>query len=307
MRSWILLWALVAPLSIGCTPSSSGSGASDGAPPDVATPDSDAALMADGAVPADGSSTPDGCVVAVCETGQCGDADDGCGGQLACGGCPNLGETCGGAGVANECGPPYPILHAEPGCFLDMVDTSSEWEISVGGGVTYARMAIEYDTVHGGWRTDLYSRPVLNHGLFGFTRDVSFFPGRYILGNAAQIHPAHATLDRKSVFYGRVDLDPKPPGEGWTGYTSWRDNFAWTPGETYHVLLLLDAVAQEQTLEISVGGQVVLSRVGPIPYFDPSLTDVTWIAKFGGEESNEREVKVVGWQFCNLLIRGEEL
>jgi len=301
MRSWILLWTLVALLG-GCDSSSSGNGDPDGAPPDAGDP------LPDAAPTADASPTPDGCVPAVCQAGQCGDlGGDGCGAPLDCGGCTTLGETCGGAGVDNECGPPFPILHAEPGCFLDMVDTSSEWEISVGGGVTYSRMAIEYDVTHGGWRTDLYNREVLNHGLFGFTRDVSFFPGRYILGNAAQIHPAHATLDRKSIFYGRVDLEQKPPGEGWTGYTSWRDNFAWTPGETYHVFILLDAVAQEQVLEIYLGGQLELTRTGPIPYFDPSLTNVSWTAKFGGEESAEREVKAVGWEFCNLLIRGEEL
>ncbi|MFH2008322.1 MAG: hypothetical protein ABI333_17185 [bacterium] len=305
MRIWIVPSVLVALLlgGGGCDSSSSGTDPGvDASLADTAVPGPDASAVPDAEV-----VFPDGCVPAVCQAGQCGALEDGCGGSLDCGGCANLGETCGGAGVPNECGPPFPILHAEPGCFLDMVDTSSEWEISVGGGVTYSRMAIEYDTVHGGWRTDLYSREVLNHGLFGFTRDVSFFPGRYILGNAAQIHPAHPTLDRKSVFYGRIDLEEKPPGEGWTGYTSWRDDFPWTEGETYHVFILLDAVAQEQILEIYHTGQQVLQRIGPIPYFDPSLTTVSWTARFGGEESTDREVKPVGWQFCNLLIRGEEL
>jgi len=292
----------------GCTSSPSGRGGEDATTQDASTPGSDAA-PADDAAPPDDATPPDddACVPALCAPETCGILPDGCGGDLDCGGCDNLGETCEGSGVPNTCGAANTILHAEPGCFLDMVDVNSSWEVDVGGTDTYAWIAIEYDTVHGGWRTDLYSREVLNHGLFGFTRNAATFPERYILGNAAQIHPAHPTLDRKSVFYGRVDLETKPPGEGWTGYTSWRDPYPWTPGETYHVRIVLDAVAQEQILEIYHGGVLDLSRVGPIPYFDPTLTAVVWTATFGGEESADREVKPLGWQFCNLLIEADEL
>lgn len=287
----------------GCSSSPSGQGSEDATAPDDSTLGGDAAPPdGDAALPGD-----DACVPVQCAPASCGTLADGCGGDLECGGCDNLGETCGGGGVPNICGAVNTILHAEPGCFLDMVDVNSSWEVDVGGTDTYAWIAIEYDTVHGGWRTDVFDRVVLNHGLFGFSRNVSAFSGRYILGNAAQIHPAHATLDRKSIFYGRLDLETKPPGEGWTGYTSWRDNFPWTPGETYHVRILLDAVAQEQVLEIYHGGTLELTRTGPIPYFDPSLTAVTWTATFGGTESADREVKAVGWQFCNLLIEAEEL
>lgn len=292
----------------GCNGSPSGGGDEDGAVPDDSAVPNDSAVNSDAAPPTDGTTTnDDACVPLLCAPESCGIMPDGCGGDLDCNGCGNLGETCEGGGVPNTCGAQNIILHAEPGCFLDMVDVNDQWEVDVGGTDTYSWIAIEYDTVHGGWRTDLYNRTVLNHGLFGFARTAPTFPERYILGNAAQIHPAHATLDRKSVFYGRVDLELKPPGEGWTGYTSWRDNYGWTPGETYHVRILLDAVAQEQVLEISHNGTLELTRVGPIPYFDPTLTAVVWTATFGGLESADREVKPVGWQFCNLLIEAELL
>ena len=292
----------------GCRFHPGGTGAQDSAVSDDGAPHSDATPANDATLPDD--ATPpggDACVPMLCAPESCGILPDGCGGDLDCNGCGNLGETCEGAGVPNTCGAPNTILHTEPGCFLDMVDVNSTWEIDVGGTDTYAWMAIEYDTVQGGWRTDVYDRVVLNHGLFGFARNAPAFAERYILGNAAQIHPAHPTLDRKSVFYGRLDLETKPAGEGWTGYTSWRDNFPWTVGETYHVRILLDAVNQEQVLEIYHGGTLALTRTGPIPYFDPTLTAVVWTAKFGGEESADREVKPLGWQFCNLLIEAEVL
>ena len=49
-----------------------------------------------------GTCRPDTCV----ELGlNCGEADDGCGGQLSCGMCEVMGEACGAGGTANVCGP----------------------------------------------------------------------------------------------------------------------------------------------------------------------------------------------------------
>jgi hypothetical protein len=194
------------------------------------------------------------------------------------------------------------------GCFFDVVDIDDVHELDVGvEGTRYGWMTFEYTVIAGAWREDLFDRPVLNHGLFVVARNVAPFEGRYILGNAAQMKPAASGLDRKSVFYGRVDLEKKPAGLGYTGYTSWRSGMAWVPGETYRVHILLDAVAREQRLQLFHDGEVVATTVGPIDYFAPSLTESTFRVTFGGIESEEREVKPVGWSFCDLVVRAEPL
>jgi len=202
----------------------------------------------------------------------------------------------------------HTLLASEVGCFLEVVDADSLYERVVGtAGAKYEWMSFDYDVIHGGWREDLYDREVLNHGLFGLSRNVPDFVGRYILGNAAQIRPGDPGLSRKSVFYGRVDLEPRPPGEGWMGYTSWRDAVAWQAGETYHVRVVLDAVAAQQVLEVTHGGDLVMRRVAPIDYFDPSLTSQPFTVTFGGVETDEREVKPLGWQFCDLEVHAQAL
>lgn len=263
-----------------------------------------------GAGPSGGAASggDDDCVPSSCGA-RCGELDDGCGLIIDCGGCSAAGESCGGSGVPNECGAPaVPPLAQEQGCFFTVNSIGEIWEAPLGEvGTTYASLAFEYDVMPTSWREDVFDRPVLNHGLFDLRRDVGPFVGRYILGNAAQIKPDAANLARRSIFYARVDLEPKPQGQGWTGYTSFRDNMAWQLGETYHVSIELDAVAAKQTLVISRNGQEELTTVGDIPYFEPSLTTSGFIVKFGGTESNEREVQPLGWSFCDFIATGVEL
>ncbi len=248
------------------------------------------------------------CQPATCGAKSCGEPPDNCGGKLACGDCKALGETCGGSAVDFECGAAHPILHTKEGCFLNKLGANDKYEIDVGAmGTAYSWISIELEAVHGGWRTDLYDRPVLNHNLFGLSRNVSAFEGRYILGEAAQIKPDKANLDRRSVLYGRLDLDKKPAGQGWTGYTSFRDPYPWTEGKTYSVKVTLDAVGKKQTLVLATKGEQDLVTVGDIPYFDTSLTTSTFKLAVGGEESDGREVKPLGWTFCNLLVQAEPL
>jgi hypothetical protein len=255
------------------------------------------------------SGPADACTPGVCAADNCATMSDGCGGQLTCGPCTGAGQECGADGVANVCGRPGDILVVDPSCFFTVVTVDDERSFQVGvAGTSYAWISIEYEVIHGGWREDLYDREVLNHGLVGLSRNVPDFVGGYILGNAAQIHPQVANLDRKSVFYGRVDLEEKPPGQGYTGYTSWRDAMAWVAGETYRVRIVLDAVAAEQRLEIfHDAADPEVTHVGPIGYFEPALTSAGFTLTFGGIESAEREVKPLGWEFCNLLVEGETL
>ena len=230
----------------------------------------------------------DECIAETCSDLACGVIADGCGGQLDCGVCT--------------------LIASEAGCFLEVVDPDSLYERVVGVvGIRSGWMSFDYDVIHGGWRQDLYDREVLNHGLFGLSRNVPEFVGRYILGNAAQIRPGDAGLSRKSVFYGRVDLEPRPAGQGWMGYTSWRDNIAWQVGETYHVHVVLDAVAAEQILDVRHGADLLMHRVAPIEYFEPSLTSSAFTLSLGGVETDEREVKPLGWRFCDLEVHAEAL
>lgn len=55
----------------------------------------------------DGKTGDAVCTPATCASlnASCGEASDGCGGVLQCGGCPD-GQTCGGAGAENACGTP---------------------------------------------------------------------------------------------------------------------------------------------------------------------------------------------------------
>jgi hypothetical protein len=213
------------------------------------------------------------------------------------------------AGLVPPDGAPGVVtLQSAAGCFFTVADASSSHELPAGeAGVQYSWISIDYRVTHGGWRDELFDRPVLNHGLFGMSRNVGDFVGRYILGNAAQIKPPQNNLDRKSVFYGRVDLEPRPQGEGWMGYTAWRGGTPWVEGQTYDIHILLDAVAGTQYLEVKRGADVLTQVTGDIAYFEPSLSEATYTLTFGGTESDEREVKAVGWEFCDLSVRAEIL
>lgn len=199
------------------------------------------------------------------------------------------------------------LLASQPGCFFTVANPSSTWQTQVGErALQYSRLQIDYDVIHGGWRTELFDRSVLNHNLMGLTRNVGDFVGRYILGNAARIQPNTAGLTRQSLFYGRVDLEPRPAGEGYMGYTAWRKSFAWVPGNTYHVRVVLDAVDKTQRLIVS-DETTQAGILGEIAYWEPSLSEATFTLQLGSEDSDGREVNAVGWQFCDLRVRGNAL
>jgi hypothetical protein len=192
------------------------------------------------------------------------------------------------------------------GCFFTVATAGDKQRYDFGErGIVYRRIELEYTMIHGGWREDLYARGVLSHILSGLFRNAGVARERYILGHGAQIDASVAGLRPQSVFFARVDLEERPPGEGWTSYTSFRDTYRWTVGETYHVRIALDAAARTQSLELSVGGTVVLTQGGEIPYFDPALTTNGWWLELGGDDTEYRDVSPVGWQFCDLRVRLE--
>ncbi|MCC7542441.1 MAG: hypothetical protein IT379_39855 [Deltaproteobacteria bacterium] len=189
------------------------------------------------------------------------------------------------------------------GCFLEVRTPGERTSYDVGvRGTRYASITIAFDVTHGGWREELFDRESLAHNLFGFSRNAPVSRERYILGEGALVRPAAAGLQRTSLFYARVDLEERPAGMGFMGYTSFRDAFPWTPGETYHLQVVLDAISRTQTLDISVGGETRLRRAGDIAYFDVSLTDSGWSLEIGSEESDGRDVSPVGWRYCDLAV-----
>jgi len=202
-----------------------------------------------------------------------------------------------------DAAPAADLLLDEPGCFFTVPAAGPGYARVIGEpGAHYRTLIIRYRVEHGGWREELFDRTVLNHNLLGLSRNVSASVGRYILGHAAQMKPNTAGYDRKSLMYGRVDLEPRPPGEGYTGYTSWRTPFAWRPGDTYQVDLVLDATTREQRLVVTAPDASTATTVGDIPYYDASLSAATFTLDLGGTDSDDREVRAVGWTFCDLTV-----
>lgn len=209
------------------------------------------------------------------------------------------------AGESNpDAAPAADVLATETGCFFTSQLGQPLYTVNIGEpGAEYRWIRIEYHVVHGGWRQDVFDREVLNHNLMGLSRKDPEFVGRYILGNAARIQPAKPNLDRKSLFYGRVDLEPRPQGQGWMGYTGWRTPFNWVPGETYHVQVELNAATKKQRLVVThSSGAPSATTVGDIAYWEPSLSAATFELELGGFESDGREVQAAGWQFCDLSV-----
>lgn|GEM_PF-6823315 len=44
--------------------------------------------------------------------------------------------------------------------------------------------------------------------------------------------------------------------------------------------------------------------VGEIAYWQPRLSQATFTLPFGSADSDGREVNALGWQICNLRVRG---
>lgn len=204
----------------------------------------------------------------------------------------------------SDAGPPGALtLLSVPGCAFEVTTAGETREHAFGEvGAEYAWIEVAMDVEVADWRRDLFDREVLNHIAFGLSRVAPISRERYILGYAAQIHPAEAGLRRTTVFFGRVDLDERPPGEGYMGYTSFREAFPWRVGRTYHVRARLDAEGASQLLEIALDGEVVQTLTGAIAYFDPSLTSSGWTLELGGPETDHRDVSPVGYRYCDVRV-----
>lgn len=269
------LLLVVALVSLGCDPA------------ETDPPDSGAdAAVAPGTDAGPPPPTPDGSVDAGVDAGSDG------------GGPPPPGD----AGCTGDC--PLELLRRD-GCFE--VTTAGEVEEHRFGaaGTEYATIVVNYDLEVGDWRRDLFDRTVpLNHITFGLSRVAPVSRERYILGMAPQVTPTSPSLSRRTIFFGRVDLEERPAGMGFMAYQSFRGDFAWRPMSSYHVQVTLDAVAATQVLEISEGGAPVQTVRGDIPYMNPALTSSRWTLELGGPETDGREVSPVGWRLCDTTVTG---
>lgn len=207
----------------------------------------------------------------------------------------------GGTDAAADDAGPTPLV-AFDGCFT-IESPEDNMQLPFGEvGTEYSLIVIELEAVHGGWREELYDRDILNHNLFGLSRNAPTSVGRYILGLGAQIRASVPSLRRRAIFYGRVDLEMRPMGMGFMGYTSFRDDVPWTIGARYQVRVELDATAQEQRIEILEEGAPFTAITGAIDYYDASLSTSGWVLELGSEDSEFRDVSPVGWQLCNVRV-----
>ena len=196
---------------------------------------------------------------------------------------------------------PVPLVTME-GCFT-VASAGDTMRLPFGEvGTEYPMIVIELEAVHGGWREELYARDILNHNLFGLFRNAPTNVGRYILGLGAQIRASAPGLRPRAIFYGRVDLEMRPMGMGFMGYTSFRDDVPWTIGARYQVRVELDAGAREQRIEIREEGMPFSTITGAIDYYDASLSASGWELELGSEESEFRDVSPVGWQLCDVRV-----
>lgn len=231
----------------------------------------------------------------------CGPHPDSCGGRIACGGCPARDAVC----VDGQCVAEDEDLIVERVGEFFVADVPGAREtIRLEPGPAYARLTIDMFATHGGWREDLFDREILSHNLWGLSRIANRSVDRYLLGVGAQIRTVQADLRRRMLFYARVDLEPRPQGQGHEGYTAFRGDFPWTVGTTYRLRAVLDVTAREQRLEVMVDGAVVARLAGPIEYITPALTTSGFTLDFAGDETDHRDVTPVGWRFSDLRVSG---
>ncbi len=207
-----------------------------------------------------------------------------------------ISESC----ATPACGPL--VLLERPGCFEITFPGEEELHDFGEVGTRYSKIHVDFDIDAGPWRSDLFSRGVLNHILFGLSRNAPVSRQRYILGLAPQIDGSVTGLRRRTIFFGRNDLDARPPGCGFKAYTSFRADFPWQPGEVYHAHVELDALGKEQRLDISRAGSSLQMLNGAIDYFDLSLTDSGWQLQLGAEETAFRDISPVGWKICDVRV-----
>jgi len=200
-----------------------------------------------------------------------------------------------------------PALARRDGCFHTIASAGDRARIDFGEvGTEYGTITIEVDLITGSWREDLYDREILNHNAINVFRNAPVSRERYIGGLGAQIRPMDPGLARTTLFFARVDLEERPPGMGYTSYTTFRSRAPWRTDTRYHVSMTFDAVAHRQVLDVTSPDGTELSHVeGAIAYFVPSLTSSGWYVELGADETEHRDVSPVGWQYCDLVVRGE--
>lgn len=219
------------------------------------------------------------------------------------------GPADGGAGDAGpaptDAGVVPGSLVRRAGCFFTIGGPDDVMRIDFGEiGTRYGAIVIEVDVDVSNWRRDLFSRPVLSHNAVNLFRNAPVNRERYIGGFGVLIRTDGA-LRPETMFFARVDLEPRPPGMGYTAYTAFRDRAPWTTMERYHLSMRFDAVARRQTLEITRAGAAFSQAEGAIDYFDPTLTDDGWYLELGAADTAFRDVNPIGWQFCDLSVVGE--
>ncbi len=214
------------------------------------------------------------------------------------------GSSAGGSGGQPACATGA-VLFSQSGLVFEVVSAGQTTEVQFGTvGAEYSLLTIDLTLTLGSWRTELFDREVLNHNQLAITRNAAQSNQRYIAGLGAQIRPMDMGLARTALFFARVDLEPRPPGMGYTSYTTFRKSFAWQPGAEYQVHVALDAVAHQQRLRLRQGGATVLSIQGAIDYFVPSLTTSGWNLELGTPGGPGRDVSPVGSKFSDVVICG---
>ena len=204
---------------------------------------------------------------------------------------------------APDAGPPV-VLRME-GCFHRVDAPDDILRIDFGeAGTAIPHLEVRFRMILGPWRMDVFDRDVLNHNLFGLFRNAPVSRERYLGGLGAQVHPPRAPgLQRTTLFFGRVDLEERPPGMGFMGYTTFRERADWEPGQTYQVVTRWDATARTQVLDVTHAGADFSHVEGRIDYYEVGLTDDGGYLEFGSPETDHRDVSPVGTEFCDLEVR----
>ncbi len=204
----------------------------------------------------------------------------------------------------DDAGPAGSVLAERDGCFFTVEAPDQTMRIPFGEvGTEHPVVVIEMTIETGPWREDVFDRAVLNHNLFGFSRNGSPSRVRYLGGLGVQVFPPRAPgLDRTTLFFGRVDLEERPMGMGFMGYTTFKQRAPWVPAVAYRVRAEWNAESRQQVLDVTRDGAPFSRVVGEIAYYDPSLTTSGFAVELGSPETDGRDVSPVGARFCDLLV-----
>ncbi|MCA9695460.1 MAG: hypothetical protein KC636_38130, partial [Myxococcales bacterium] len=139
-----------------------------------------------------------------------------------------------------------------------------------------------------------------DHVFYGLNRDnqPSGFQ-RYLLGASARIETNAAD---RAFNYGRVDI-----AMGAESYISWKKSYPWAEQTDVHLHQVIDADSDEQLLQIFEGGEMTANIAGPVPFFDPTLTEDGLFLELGTEDADwGLHVSPHGWTFSNVRLCGWE-